>query len=181
VHASEQHAARPQILRAHGLFGQRRGKLDGALAALQASAAVARSQHTVIQLGRTLATLGKLARQRGDVALAAQADAELASILGRIGPEVQALPWASGMPSLRRASTTDAGPLSPREREVAALIAEGRSNRQIADALVISERTAEHHVESILSKLRLDSRTQVAAWAARIDRPAVRRVDGKPA
>jgi DNA-binding NarL/FixJ family response regulator len=54
--------------------------------------------------------------------------------------------------------------LTPREREVAALLLRGRSNRQIAEVLVITERTAETHVCRILSKLELDSRAQIAAW-----------------
>src|SRR5581483_9891326 len=56
-------------------------------------------------------------------------------------------------------------PLTPREREVAALLARGLTNRQIAEALVISERTADNHVSHILDKLGFASRAQVAAWA----------------
>jgi len=56
-------------------------------------------------------------------------------------------------------------PLTRREREVAALVAQGLSNRQIAAAAHISERTAESHVQHILVKLGLGSRTQIAAWA----------------
>jgi DNA-binding NarL/FixJ family response regulator len=56
--------------------------------------------------------------------------------------------------------------LTPREREVARLLAAGHSNRQIAEALVITEGTAEVHVKRILGKLGLRSRAQVAAWAA---------------
>jgi DNA-binding CsgD family transcriptional regulator/tetratricopeptide (TPR) repeat protein len=55
--------------------------------------------------------------------------------------------------------------LTPREVEVVALVAQGMSNRQIADKLVISTRTADRHVGNILSKLGLASRTQVATWA----------------
>ncbi|MFI5588477.1 ATP-binding protein [Amycolatopsis sp. NPDC051758] len=58
-------------------------------------------------------------------------------------------------------------PLTDREGEVVALIADGRSNQEIADRLVISRRTAEGHVNRILRKLGFDSRAQVAAWAAR--------------
>jgi non-specific serine/threonine protein kinase len=58
-------------------------------------------------------------------------------------------------------------PLTERERDVAELLAQGKSNREIADMLVISESTAEVHVKHILSKLDLKSRAQVAAWAAR--------------
>lgn len=54
--------------------------------------------------------------------------------------------------------------LTPREREIALLIADGLSNKQIASRLTISTRTAEGHVEHILSKLGFTSRTQVAAW-----------------
>jgi DNA-binding CsgD family transcriptional regulator len=56
-------------------------------------------------------------------------------------------------------------PLTAREGEVAALIARGLSNREIAEALVISESTAEVHVKRILSKLQFKSRSQVATWA----------------
>ncbi len=57
------------------------------------------------------------------------------------------------------------GGLSAREREVAALVAQGKSNREIAACLVVSERTAEAHVSNILGKLGLNTRTQIAAWA----------------
>ncbi|HZN77987.1 MAG TPA: response regulator transcription factor [Micromonosporaceae bacterium] len=62
-----------------------------------------------------------------------------------------------------------AGPglLTPREREILALLGEGRSNREIANILVISERTARTHVSNVLSKLNLTSRTQAALMAIR--------------
>jgi DNA-binding CsgD family transcriptional regulator len=56
--------------------------------------------------------------------------------------------------------------LTPREREVAALVATGLSNKEIAAKLVISERTAEGHVERILGKLGFRSRAQIASWQA---------------
>jgi len=55
--------------------------------------------------------------------------------------------------------------LTVREQEVAARVARGLSNRQIAEALVFSERTAEAHVAHCLAKLGLASRSQLAAWA----------------
>ncbi|HEU5430491.1 MAG TPA: LuxR C-terminal-related transcriptional regulator [Thermomicrobiales bacterium] len=57
--------------------------------------------------------------------------------------------------------------LSPREIDVVRLIADGRSNQEIADALFISHRTATTHVRNIFTKLSLDSRAAVAAWAIR--------------
>ncbi len=62
-------------------------------------------------------------------------------------------------------------PLSDREWEVAALIARGLTNRQIAQRLVVSKRTVDSHVRHILDKLTLTSRSQVAAWAARSGLP----------
>jgi DNA-binding NarL/FixJ family response regulator len=67
-------------------------------------------------------------------------------------------------PSARRASRAAFGGLTEREREVAGLIARARTNREIAEALVLGERTVETHVENILSKLGLGSRRDVAAW-----------------
>ena len=56
-------------------------------------------------------------------------------------------------------------PLTRREREVAALVARGLTNRQIADHMVVGVRTAESHVASALGKLALSTRSQLASWA----------------
>ncbi len=58
-------------------------------------------------------------------------------------------------------------PLTEREREVILLIADGRTNQQIATRLGVTERTARTHVSNILAKLGLTSRTQAAMWAER--------------
>jgi DNA-binding NarL/FixJ family response regulator len=55
--------------------------------------------------------------------------------------------------------------LSPRQRQVARLLTEGWTNREIAAGLVISERTAENHVQRLLNVLGMRSRVQVAVWA----------------
>jgi DNA-binding CsgD family transcriptional regulator/tetratricopeptide (TPR) repeat protein len=55
--------------------------------------------------------------------------------------------------------------LTAREREVVALVAQGKSNREIADTLVVAERTVETHVSNILGKLGFSRRGQIAAWA----------------
>ncbi len=65
----------------------------------------------------------------------------------------------------RRVSGKAPSLLTQREQEVAALIAQGRTNREIAAALVITEGTAANHVQHILNKLGLNSRAQIAAWA----------------
>jgi DNA-binding NarL/FixJ family response regulator len=68
---------------------------------------------------------------------------------------------------LASASAGSAGSLlSPRELEVAGLVARGLTNKQIGEALFVAERTAENHVQHILVKLGFSNRSQIAAWAA---------------
>jgi DNA-binding CsgD family transcriptional regulator/tetratricopeptide (TPR) repeat protein len=64
----------------------------------------------------------------------------------------------------RRATKRDFGGLTLRERDIAILVGQGRSNRAIATALVLSERTVQKHVSNILGKLALETRGQIAAW-----------------
>ncbi|PWW59426.1 ATP-binding protein [Actinokineospora spheciospongiae] len=61
-------------------------------------------------------------------------------------------------------AATPRGTLTKRELEIAALVAEGLTNRDIAERLVIARRTAESHVDHILRKLNLTNRSQIAAW-----------------
>jgi DNA-binding NarL/FixJ family response regulator len=101
---------------------------------------------------------------------------------GRTLPLPGALAYALGpervaaAPSLAAPTPTDAradrapgaqgsDALTPREREVAALVASGHTNRQIAEKLVISERTVEWHVSKLLARLELQSRAHLAVWA----------------
>ena len=77
----------------------------------------------------------------------------------------QAVAYALGeKPTPATAADTPTTPLTRRERQVAELVAEGLSNKDIAARLVIAQRTAEGHVEHILAKLGFTKRTQLAAW-----------------
>ena len=64
-----------------------------------------------------------------------------------------------------RAAQTS-GQLTPRQREVAVLVAQGLTNRQIGERLVVTEAAAAKHVEHILNKLGVGTRAQIAAWTA---------------
>ncbi len=73
----------------------------------------------------------------------------------------------SAAPASGKGIPESAGPpLTRREAEIAALVARGLTNRQIAQTLVITEGTAANHVQHILNKLGFDSRAQIASWAA---------------
>ncbi len=83
-----------------------------------------------------------------------------------------AIGLALGEPArVSAAASGDAGapPLAKREAEVARLVAEGLSNKQIGARLLISEHTVDSHVRSILNKLGFSSRAQIAAWIASSD------------
>ena len=85
---------------------------------------------------------------------AARARDEAAGLVRDLGAPTGALPRTNG-------------DLTAREREVLELLAAGMSNAQIAQRLVISEKTAGHHVSHILAKLGVRNRTEAAAFAAR--------------
>ena len=128
------------------------------------------------------------ARRSGALGWAVEADCLLASVLaqhkdgaGRRGAAELALgaraaaerlgmqPWARRAASIAEdagtgaVSTADAA-LSGRELEVAGLVADGLTNRQIAERLYLSDRTAQNHVQHILVKLGFTNRSQIASW-----------------
>lgn len=112
---------------------------------------------------------------------------DVAAALGALGQAAYQAAWQAGrdMPTaeivrlaLAEASQQDDvparranGTLTDREREVADLIAQGFSNRQIAEALTIAERTAGNHVMHVMNKLGVHSRAQIAAWVMRYASP----------
>lgn len=72
-------------------------------------------------------------------------------------------------PLPRQQDSAQGDTLTRRERQVAALVSEGLTNREISEQLVISKRTADAHVEHILAKLGFSSRAQIAALAGRTE------------
>ncbi|MGD0605271.1 MAG: tetratricopeptide repeat protein [Streptosporangiaceae bacterium] len=90
---------------------------------------------------------------------------------GQVGRPGQARPGAVSGPRRDSVTHRSASPLTPREHEIVLLIAQGLSNKEIADELVISPATAARHVANILAKLGFTSRTQVASWASRHEPP----------
>jgi predicted ATPase/class 3 adenylate cyclase/DNA-binding CsgD family transcriptional regulator len=109
-------------------------------------------------------------------------DAQVRALRGALGDRRFRILWEEG----RRLSTAalvdaaqkiagagdgapspDARPLTAREQQVATLVARGLSNREIAGALRVTERTAVSHIEHIMNKLGVNSRAQIAVWAVR--------------
>jgi DNA-binding CsgD family transcriptional regulator len=111
-------------------------------------------------LGRTLARR----RRPGDRDEAAA----LAESAGAIAERLGMAPLAAQCRALSdELSGRTPGPLTRREQEIAELVAQGLTSRQIAAAAHIAERTAENHVQHILAKLGFTNRTQIAAWVTR--------------
>jgi DNA-binding CsgD family transcriptional regulator len=99
---------------------------------------------------------------RGDLSRARSLLGDVARAAAKLGM----LPLASKTAGLiRRLDASGlASPLTHREQEVADLVARGLTNREIGDGLHLSERTAQNHVQHILTKLDLANRSQIAAW-----------------
>jgi DNA-binding NarL/FixJ family response regulator len=107
-------------------------------------------------LARAVAALGDLSHA-AELARAAATEARRLDMPGVLRA---ADAFLAGAAAQERAED----PLTAREREVAGLVAEALSNREVANRLVLSERTVESHVRSILAKTGLASRTELTRW-----------------
>ena len=127
-----------------------------ALAALPGPFAAARAR---LAQGRALAAAGNR-----DAALAALKEAEAA--FDRFGARRLRDAAARELRTLghrvRRPAVTGDGPLTAREQEIAALVAAGRTNKEVAGQLVLSERTIEAHLRNVYAKLGVRSRVELA-------------------
>ncbi|MGH2544539.1 MAG: response regulator transcription factor, partial [Ardenticatenaceae bacterium] len=171
-----QSATRLLKLRGEALILSRRyaeaeATLKSALDAAQAQGARPLMWRIHLALGRLHRTRRLFERADGEFAAARALIADLAAEVPAsdlrqtfLSHALAQLPRAPS-PSPRRAAKRAFSGLTAREREVAALVGQGRSNREIADTLVISERTVEKHVSNILNKLAFDSRARIIAWA----------------
>jgi DNA-binding NarL/FixJ family response regulator len=178
---AEQVAEGQSSLRVSKLHGEALAALPQlveAEAALTAAQALAAAQGARPLLWRICITLGNLYQAQRRNAEAEQAFATAQALIEELAVTIadealrdNFLQQATGMLPHRRplspkqaAKQAFAG-LTAREREVAALIAQGKFNREIADMLVVSERTIETHVSNIMFKLSFTSRIQIATWA----------------
>jgi DNA-binding CsgD family transcriptional regulator len=150
----------------------------GAEAALQAARKFAQAQGARPMLWRIHAALGKTYQAQAHRDEAEREFAAARTLIDELATDLldpalrdnflsQANTYLPPAPLLspRQAAKQAFAGLTGREREVAALVAQGKSNREIATALVVSERTVTTHVGNILAKLGFTSRTQIAAWA----------------
>jgi DNA-binding CsgD family transcriptional regulator len=164
------------LLRARALAALRRDdEAESALHAAGTSAEMCGAQPLTWQIHMLLGRLYHTQLRRRDATQSYAAARQIVAALAATVPDPALadafLRQASALmprvvsPSAQRASKQAFAGLTEREREVATLIAQGRSNREIAAALVLTERTAKAHVGSILGKLGFTSRTQIVAWA----------------
>lgn len=168
----------PHLWKARGDALAALGRGEGAEAVLQAAQATAQTQGLRPLLWRIALALGKLyhtqARREDAEAAFATARTIIEALAASLPEEPLRTTFRSSALSLlprprpltpHRAIKQAFGGLTTREREVAALIAQGHTNRAIAEQLVLSERTVEGYVTNILSKLGGTTRTQIATWA----------------
>ncbi len=140
---------------------ERAARLMGAATAVRRGSSQ-RLAHAMTQL------IGRRIREQVEHALGAREFAACFDAGAGLTAE-DAVDYATGSePSTVAAVDTGLEVLTRRERDVAMLIARGYGNRRIAQELVISVRTAESHVDHILTKLGFTSRTQIAAWVSRL-------------
>ncbi len=153
------------------------GQLDEARESLQRALDIARAQDAQPIVWRTHIVLGRLYQQQRQDAVAQRHLTEARTVVERLAAGIsdvvvrdrfvaatRIFPHALER-STRRTDKARVGGLTEREREIAVLVAQGKTNREIAAALVIAERTVETHIGNILSKLDFTSRTQIATWA----------------
>jgi DNA-binding CsgD family transcriptional regulator len=110
------------------------------------------------------------AAHRGTVALGAEPMRRaIENLAARARIDLEPADGAAAAPVVASTAPDDPFGLTPREREVLALVSTGRTNRQIADELFISESTAGVHVSNILGKLGVATRTEAASVAVRLN------------
>jgi DNA-binding NarL/FixJ family response regulator/DNA-binding MarR family transcriptional regulator len=158
-----------------GIVAELQGMAMVATSPAKAAAWFAAAAAQYAKLPRTLDQI-RTQRRQAEALIQANARTEAADLLAKVHQIATALPYqievdritallaTLEVPSTMPAPRPPDG-LTPREREVLTLVTRGLSNRAIAEALVISEKTAEVHVRNILSKLGLSSRTQAATYA----------------
>ena len=148
-------------------------RLDEAASTFQASRLRAEAAEDRRAVAQALNGLGLVELLRGRAQQAHPFLLESATLCLDLGHDglwfplmnLAAVELAAGQATSTRSQ--DVGALTAREREVAALIGQGMTSRQIAETLVITDRTADTHAERIRGKLGLRSRAEIAAWAVR--------------
>jgi DNA-binding CsgD family transcriptional regulator len=137
------------------------GDLDGALAACEQAISHHEQLSMPFELARTLLIKGVTERRARQKSAARASLANAACIFDRLG----APPWADKARSelSKIAVRAPEGGLTETEQRVAALVAQGRTNREVASAMFVTENTVQSHVRHIFQKLSVRSRTELAA------------------
>ena len=145
-----------------GLAAAALGRLDAALPDLEAAVSICEANGACGYAVQASVELAAVLVRRGDFSRARAVLDRTAGEASRLGM----VPFSARISQLRAGLGVTGSPLSPREVEVARLVARGLTNKQIGEALFVSERTAENHVQHILVKLGFSNRSQIAAWSA---------------
>src|SRR5918995_464930 len=158
----ERVSALANCLRCRGLLDAQAGQLESALGALQDALDLHARVELPLDRGRTLLALGAAQRRLKHRREARATLEEALAVFDGIGAAL----WAErARTELKRISGRAATPgaLTPAEERVAALVAEGRTNREVAAALYLSDRTVEGHLSRVFGKLGIRHRADVGA------------------
>lgn len=153
------------VARSLGMLAMQLGEFDAAETHLRAAVQSAIDMGSPPYEALTRFEIARLSLARGRPENGRTAASELDTAL-RLAHRLGMRPLQERISHLRAEQPARRSPLSRREEELAALVAEGMSNRQIAERLYLSERTVETHVRNILTKLDVTNRTQIASWVA---------------
>jgi DNA-binding NarL/FixJ family response regulator len=151
--------------RCRALLSAARADIEAALAHAEAALEHHRDLPVPLERARTLIVLGGIQRRLKQKAAARTSLEEALEILEAMGASL----WAERARAelARIGGRTRSGGLTPTEERVADLVAEGRSNKEVADALFVSVRTVEANLTRIYAKLGIRSRTELASRRSR--------------
>lgn len=160
--------------RCRALFEASRGDLEASLTAVDAALVHHRGLSQPFELGRTLLVAGEVHRRAKHKAAGRQHMTEALAIFDQLGAKLWSLRAHAELERVGGRERSSEG-LTPSERRVAELVAQGHSNQQVADQLFVTRKTVEHHLSRVYHKLGVTSRTQLAVrFAARTPLPKPR-------